>query len=198
MKNIFSKIKRILVISIFFSLFLPTINSQPLPPPGNQGLPPAEGLQPNPPVQPSNTFGPQLSPGPSGLSTPPPPQMNGNQPAPPPPGPPLNPGIPNTPPGWGAAGFLANPPAGNINEGTINVMATGYDNESVLVQIPLVVSYSFNGVYYNVNVLNSWNPLTQTWNIGVDQPAYQTSYYFNGFNYNYYTNLPSGTYYFNL
>ena len=77
-------------------------------------------------------------------------------------------------------------------------MATGYDTESVLVQIPLVVSYSFNGVNYDVTVLNAWNPLTQTWNMGVDQQGFQTSYYFNGFNYNYYTNLSTGTFYFNL
>ena len=85
-----------------------------------------------------------------------------------------------------------------MNEGTINVMATGYDTESVLVQIPLVVSYSFNGAYYNVTVLNSWNPFTQSWNLGVDIPANQTSYYFNGFTYNYMVNLPIGTFYFNL
>ena len=85
-----------------------------------------------------------------------------------------------------------------MNQGTINVMATGYDTESVLVQIPLMVSYTFNGAYYDVTVLNSWNPFTQSWNIGVDSPAYQTDYYFNGFTYNYYANLPTGTFYFNL
>ena len=77
-----------------------------------------------------------------------------------------------------------------MNQGNLNVMATGYDSESVLVQIPLYVSYSFNGVQYDVTVLNSWNPYTQMWNESVDTPAYQT--------YNYYVVLPSGTYYFNL
>ena len=95
--------------------------------------------------------------------------------------------------------MLSNPPGEDwMNQGTVNVMATGYDSESVLVQIPLVVSYSFNGANYNVEVLNSWNPYTQTWNIGVDTPAYQTSYNFNGFTYNYYAPLATGTFYFNL
>lgn len=135
---------------------------------------------PPPPMGPNNP-GP-----PAGVMTPPPPGAPSAQPAPP-------------PPGWGGPGFLANPPAaGWMNQGTINVMATGYDSESVLVQIPLVVQYSFNGANYNVTVLNSWNPMSQTWNYGVDSQAYQTSYYFNGFTYNYYTVLPSGTYYFNL
>ena len=122
------------------------------------------------------------------------------QPAPPPgaPGVPGQAPSPPPPPGWGAPGFLASPPPTGFNQGTINVMATGYDSESVQVQIPLVVSYAFNGVNYDVTVLNSWSPLTQTWNIGVDVPAYQTSYYMNGFSYNYYAQLPSGTYYFNL
>lgn len=77
-------------------------------------------------------------------------------------------------------------------------MATGYDTESVLVQIPLVVSYLFNGAYYDVTVVNAWNPYTQSWTFGVDSQAYNTSYFFNGFNYNYYAVLPTGTYYFNL
>lgn len=115
-------------------------------------------------------------------------------PAPPPPGP----STPPPPAGWASPGFLVTPPPVNMNEGTINVMATGYDTESVLVQIPLVVSYSFNGVNYDVMVLNSWSPYTQSWNIGVDVQAYQTDYYFNGFTYNYYAVLPSGTFYFNL
>lgn len=156
--------------------------------------------QPGPPPPPDNPPVGNMIPGPPDVPPTPPsnPMATPPSPVPPPPPPTPNPGLPNTPPGWGAAGFLANPPMGNINQGTINVMATGYDNESVLVQIPLVVSYSFNGVYYDVKVLNSWNPLTQTWNIGVDAAAYQTSYYFNGFNYNYYAVLPTGTYYFNL
>ena len=120
------------------------------------------------------------------------------QPAPPPFSP-SGPTPPPPPPGWGAPGYLTTPPAEDwMNQGNLNVMATGYDSESVLVQIPLYVSYSFNGVQYDVTVLNSWNPYTQMWNTGVDTPAFHTSYYFNGFNYNYYVVLPTGTYYFNL
>ena len=148
--------------------------AQPLPP-GNMPQTPPPGL--NPP------------PGPGPL-TPPPPQTP----------PPVNPTPPPPPPpaGWGGPGFLAGQPENLMNQGTINVMATGYDTESVLVQIPLVVSYVNNGAYYDVTVINSWSPLTQTWNYNVDAPAYQTDYYFNGFTYNYYVNIPSGTFYFNL
>ncbi|MCH5235418.1 MAG: hypothetical protein J1E16_08985 [Muribaculaceae bacterium] len=141
----------------------------------------------------------QPTPPPPIPGTPPPPQSP-TPPPPPPPAPTFNgPAQTPPPPGWGAPGYLVNPPAGEwMNQGNLNVMATGYDSESVLVQIPLYVSYSFNGVQYDVTVLNSWNPYSQMWNIGVDTPAYNTDYYFNGFNYNYYVVLPSGTYYFNL
>ena len=125
---------------------------------------------------------------------PPPPMPNGQVPPPPPGGPQTPP-----PPGWGAPGCLTNPPSADwMNQGYLNVMATGYDSESVLVQIPLYVSYTFNGVNYNVMVVNSWNPYSQMWNTNVDIPANQTDYFFNGFNYNYYVVLPSGTFYFNL
>ena len=143
--------------------------------------------QPGPP--------PPGPPSPTPIGTPPPP----NAPLPPGPGPAVPPPPPNTPPGWGAPGYLVTPPNGDwMNQGTLNVMATGYDTESVLVQIPLVVSYYFNGVNYNVTVLNAWSPFTQTWITGLDIPASQTSFYFNGFNYNFTVSLPSGTYYFNL
>lgn len=140
-----------------------------------------------------------ISPPPSNPDVPPPPP--GSQPSPPPPpntfGNP--PGANPTPPGWGAPGTLQNPPTADwMNQGTLNVMATGYDSQGVLKQIPLYVSYTWNGVNYNVIVLNSWNPYTQMWNTGVDQPAYSTSYYFNGFNYNFYAPLSIGTFYFNL
>ena len=85
-----------------------------------------------------------------------------------------------------------------MNKGTLNVMATGYDSQGVMKQIPLVVSYSFNGVNYNVTVINAWNPYTESWNLGVDCPAYSTTYYMNGFTYNYYAPLALGTFYFNL
>ena len=171
--------KKILSFIISVGLGAATLAAQPLPPPpaGNMPPPPGVTILPPPaqPVAPTNQMMPQYG-----------------QPA-------MAPPPPNTPPGWGAPGMLVNPPSSDwMNSGTMNVMATGYDTESVLVQIPLVVSYSFNGVNYNITVLNSWSPLTQTWNLGVDVPANQTSYYFNGFNYNYVAYLPSGTFYFNL
>lgn len=156
---------------LFLSIYMlgaVTISAQPLPPPPDGG----PGAPAGPPPPPA-------------MAQPVPPGY-----APPPPAP--------APSGWGAYGYLSNPPAPNFNQGVINVMATGYDTESVLVQIPLVVSYSFNGVNYNVSVVNCWNPYTQSWTMNIDEPAYQTTYYFNGFTYNYYTNLPSGTFYFNL
>ena len=134
-------------------------------------------------------------PPPSGVQTPPPPGVPGV----PPTGaiPPQTP--PPPPPGWGHPGFLVNPPSSEwMNQGNLNVMATGYDSQGVLQQIPLYVAYAFNGVNYNVTVLNSWNPYAQMWNTGVDIPANQTDYYLNGFTYNYYVILPSGTFYFNL
>ena len=85
-----------------------------------------------------------------------------------------------------------------MNQGTVNVMATGYDTEGNLRQIPLNISYNFNGVNYNVVVNNVWNPYSQMWNMGVDIPAYSTTYYLNGFTYNYYAPLSIGTFYFNL
>ena len=139
--------------------------------------------------------GPPPPPGGPGLNPPP------GAPAPPPPpaGQPIGAPAPPPPAGWGYSGYLATPPSADwMNQGTVNVMATGYDTESVLVQIPLVVSYVFNGVNYNVTVLNAWSPFTQTWNVGLDVPASQTSFYFNGFNYNFTVSLPSGVYYFNL
>ena len=123
-----------------------------------------------------------------GAPTPPPPPSSQN----------LPPQLP-PPPGWGSPGFLTTPNAQAwVNNGNLNVMATGYDSQGVLQQIPLYVSYAFNGVNYNVSVLNSWNPYTQNWVAGIDQPAYQTNYYLNGFKYNYYVVLPTGTFYFNL
>lgn len=148
------------------------------PPPVNPptfGQPPIPGNQPSPGFPPGNNMAPPQP----GIIP---------QPTPPPP-----------PPGWGGPGFLATPPQGDwMNNGTINVMATGYDSEGVLKQIPLVVSYSFNGVTYNVTVLNAWNPYTETWNIGIDAPAFTTTFSLNGFTYNYYAPLSLGTFYFNL
>ncbi|MCH5239532.1 MAG: hypothetical protein J1F38_04870 [Muribaculaceae bacterium] len=185
-----SIIRSILLVAILNVTGSVVASAQMAPhPPG-----PQFGVDSPPPPPP----GPQF-----GVGTPPPPSappLGGGTPPPPPPAaPPVAPPPPSpVPPGWGAPGFLAAPPQAGVNQGTINVMATGYDSESVLVQIPLVVSYSYNGAMYDVTVVNSWDPYTQTWNFGVDTPAYNTSYYFNGFNYNYYAVLSTGTYYFNL
>lgn len=139
-----------------------------------------------PPPGDQDTFGPPpTTPGMFGAPSP------GPETPPPP--------APAPPPGWGAPGMLMNPPTADwMNQGTMNVMSTGYDSEGVMKQIPLFISYTFNGVNYNITVLNAWNPYTENWNIGVDIPAYSTSYYINGFTYNYYAVLPIGTFYFNL
>lgn len=84
------------------------------------------------------------------------------------------------------------------NSGKITVMACGYDSYGVWRTIPLRVAYSWNGVQYNVTVLNAYNPWTDMWVRGVDANAYNTSYYLRGNTYNFYTVLPTGTYYFNL
>ena len=121
-------------------------------------------------------------------------------PAPGAPAQPINPPS-NTPPpaGWGGPGFLPPAPANNWqNQGSLNVMASGIDSQGVEKQIPLFVTYQFNGVNYNITVLNAWNPYTYSWDAQVDQPAYSTSYFFNGITYNYYTVLSTGTWYFNL
>ena len=149
--------------------------------------------------------GPQATPPPAPNPSVPAPAPNPSIPAPAP-----NPGMPSpmpnpappaggAPQGWATPGILGNPPAADwMNQGTLNVMATGYDSQGVLKQIPLNISYNFNGVSYNVTVNNAWNPYTETWTIGIDIPAFSTSYYLNGFTYNYYANLPIGTFYFNL
>lgn len=172
-------------IAIGLSSFM-ALAQAPVPPPGNPAGFPPQG--PGPVILNPN----QQSPNPN---TPPPGFQNPNTP---PPGF-QNPNTPPPPPGWGAPGFLANPPQGEwMNSGTLNVMATGYDSQGVMTQIPLFISYNYNGVNYNVMVLNAWNPYTQMWNSGIDVPANQTSYFLNGFSYNYYAVLPSGTFYFNL
>lgn len=168
-------LKKIFLVSTFLLTVALMSNAQMVPPPP-PGTPVATPPGQNPPP---------LSPG----QTPPPPPGAFPPPA----------GVPAPPPGWAAQGFLANPPSADwMNEGNINVMATGYDAESVMTQIPMQVAYAFNGVNYDVTVLNYWNPMAQIWDTGVDIQAFSTSYFMNGFTYNYYANLPIGTFYFNL
>lgn len=90
-------------------------------------------------------------------------------------------------------GFIA-----GMNNGTCNVVGVGYDAQGVWRTIPMTVSYNWNGAQYNVIVINAWNPWTDMWNQGVDQSAYNTSYFLNGQTYNFYVPLSTGTFYFNL
>lgn len=114
-------------------------------------------------------------------------------------------------PGWGNNGIGWNPgpgwgnpnPGWNygpsfVNQGTVNVVACGYDAQGIWRTLPLHVAYTYNGFSYDVTVLNAWNPWTNTWNVGVDMPAYNTSYYLKGQIYDFYAPLSTGTYYFNL
>lgn len=125
----------------------------------------------------------------------------------------MRPGAGSAPaPGWGNNGIGWNPgpnfnnpgpgPGWNNpnwqNQGTMNVMACGYDAQGNWRTLPLYVSYTYNGVEYDVTVLNAWNPWSNSWNVGVDMPAYNTSYFINGQTYDFYAPLSTGTYYFNL
>lgn len=84
------------------------------------------------------------------------------------------------------------------NSGTTTVIACGTDAQGVWRTIPLRVSYVYNGAQYNVTVNSAWNPWTDCWNYGVDVPAFNTYYFLNGNYYDFYTNLSTGTWYFNL
>lgn len=84
------------------------------------------------------------------------------------------------------------------NQGTEKVIACGYDAQGIWRVLPLYVSYVYNGVQYDVNVLNAWNPWTNTWDNGVDIQAYNCSHYLRNVLYKFYANLSTGTYYFNL
>ncbi|MDE6295506.1 MAG: hypothetical protein K2M03_05515 [Muribaculaceae bacterium] len=104
-------------------------------------------------------------------------------------------------PGYSSPSIVINAPIvapANTNSGVTRVMACGYDAQGIWRAIPLTVSYNYNGANYNVTVLNAWNPWTDMWNTGVDQPAFSTSYFLRGTTFDYYTNLSTGTYYFNL
>lgn len=104
--------------------------------------------------------------------------------------------------GWAPSPSIVVSPSiqtGNFqNQGITKVIACGYDAQGVWRVLPLVVSYQYDGVQYHVNVLNAWNPWTDQWDKGVDLPAYNTDYYLKNVEYNFYTVLPTGTFYFNL
>lgn len=122
------------------------------------------------------------NPGPQVAPPPGPGNLNGPGEAPPPP---MVLNAPLSSPNW-------------QNNGTVNVMACGYDAQGVWRTIPLKVRYAYNGAQYDVTVISAWNPWTQMWNYDVDQPAFNTTYFLNGVSYNFYTNLSTGTFYFNL
>lgn len=133
----------------------------------------------------------------------------GNGPAPAPgsgvynPGPPVAPPPPMAnpgPPGPLAPLVVAAPLSSPNwqNQGTTTVIACGYDAQGVWRTIPLRVSYLYNGAQYNVTVDSAWNPWADCWNYGVDVPAFNTNYFLNGNYYDFYTNLSTGTWYFNL
>lgn len=125
------------------------------------------------------------------------------------PGPAWNPGPP-TPAYWGSpwyTGYTNSPTivvspsvsTGNFtNQGTIKVIACGYDAQGVWRVLPMLVSYQYNGVQYDVNVLNAWNPWIDQWDKGIDVPAYNTNYILRNVTYDFYVVLPYGTFYFNL
>lgn len=130
--------------------------------------------------------------------TPPPPSPPTNRL---PPGTGMNWGNPWNSPLWNNQGGMINPPGAGPdwqNRGVIPVVGCGYDMQGVWRTIPMKVRYVYNGVQYDVTVLNVWNPWTDMWDRGVDDPAYNTSYTLRGQNFSFYTVTSTGTYYFNL
>lgn len=113
-------------------------------------------------------------------------------------------------PNWGSPWYMGpmyNPapvvtpayvPTVSSNQGLTKVLACGYDAQGIWRVIPMLVSYQYNGVQYSVNVINAWNPWTDQWSQGVDTQAFNTAYYLKNIQYDYYTVLPWGTFYFNL
>lgn len=101
---------------------------------------------------------------------------------------------------WGPGSFSG--PYNNgpgYNTGISKVIAVGYDASGVWETIPMVVSWHWNGFFYDVTVQNAWNPWTQSWEeYGLDIPAFETSYTLRGVPYTWYANISTGTYYFNL
>lgn len=88
--------------------------------------------------------------------------------------------------------------APTTSQGSENVIACGYDNWGIFRQIPMYVSYYYDGFEYDVTVINAYNPRMGIWYRGIDVPAYSTTYYMNGNTYNYYVPLSFGTFYFNI
>lgn len=125
------------------------------------------------------------------------------------PGPAWNPGPP--PPtywgspwytGWNSSPSIVISPSvstGNFtNQGITKVIANGYDATGVWRVLPMVVSYQYDGVQYDVTVLNAWNPWTDQWDRGLDIQAFNTNYILRNVTYDFYAVLSFGTFYFNL
>ena len=120
--------------------------------------------------------------------------------------PPFGGGVLGSP--WGPGFDFPNNPIWNTpnppspvwqQSGTETVMAVGQNAMGLPQRIPITVQYESNGsASYDVTVLNAWSTFTDSWNYGVDQPAYKTAYMLGGNMYNYYVPLSTGTYYFNL
>ncbi len=104
--------------------------------------------------------------------------------------------------GWNNSPTLVVSPSisiGNFpDQGLTKVIANGYDAQGVWRVLPMLVSYQYNGVQYDVNVINAWDPWTDQWDKGLDLPAYNTNYLLRNVTYDFYTVLPYGTLYFNL
>lgn len=105
-------------------------------------------------------------------------------------------------PGWGndfddygPMGYMG---SGWQNQGFVSVVGCGYDMKGIWRVVPMRVAYTFLYGQYSCTVLSAYNPWTESWNRGIDQPAYNTSYWLRGNEYDFYANLPTGTYYFNL
>lgn len=116
-----------------------------------------------------------------------------------------NPGPPPGPawgspwgPGWSSSPTIVVNSPSWTNQGTTTVIACGYDARGIWRTIPLHVAYVFNGADYDVTVLSAYNPWTETWTKGLSVPAFNTNFYLRGQTYDFYTNLSTGTYYFNL
>ena len=186
MKNTITGFLRIAFLALLIAVVsgvAPAQNSLSAPGGGNSLPAPGSGgsYRPSPPVGPPNGIG--WNPGPG--------WNNGFGPA------------WNAGPGWNNGWYnsptiVVNPVYQNPNQGLEKVIACGYDAQGVWRVLPLLVSYQYNGIQYDVTVINAWNPWTDSWDRGVDMPAYNTSYYLRGVNYDFYTPLSTGTYYFNL
>lgn len=169
--------KRMFISALLAVAAVICVNAQnSLPAPGSGGsFTPNNGIGWNP--------GPQIPPGP------------GPAPAPPMWGSPWYQGWNNSP------SIVISPSisiGNSMNQGTTKVMAAGYDAMGVWRVLPLLVSYQYNGVQYNVTVINAWNPWVDQWDTNLNIQAFNTSYILRGITYDFYAVLSFGTFYFNL